>query len=196
MRNVLKIALIGFAFFSTGTCLSQVKYEREYRIKKDTIAENACVFIHQSEFLEEKTRVKWYREESEDGTSTEAKFKQNVKRYSIEFDETGKLQDVELEIDESEIPVETMKKISVILERNFDRWKIKKVQRQWIGSEIEVIESINKEYAADGVEENFEIVIKGKVGNEKNYYELLFDQTGELMRQQRIVEQSSDILIF
>lgn len=177
-------------------CLAQVKYEREYRIKNDTVAENACVFVHQSGILDEKTRVKWYWEESEDGASIEAKFKQNGKRYSIEFSENGELQDAEIEMDEEEIPVETMKKVRNTLDGEFDKWKFKKSQHQLIGSELKVIESIKKGFVVDGVQENFEIVIKGKVGSEKNYYELLFDRTGELIRQQKIVEQSSDILIY
>jgi hypothetical protein len=73
----------------------QIKMEREYRIRKDTIAENACIFINQSGFLEEKTRVKWYREESKDGNSYEAKFKQNGREFSIEFNMKGELEDAD-----------------------------------------------------------------------------------------------------
>ena len=195
--NYLRLLLFsGALFFFSGLAQCQVKYEREYRIRKDTIAENACIFINQSGFLEERTKVKWYREESEEGITIEAKFKQNGKDYSIEFSKEGELQDVEMEIDESEVPVESMKAIRKILENEFLKWKIKKIQRQWVGSEIDVIESIKSGHAKEGVEENFEIVIKGKTDEDRSFFELLFSEKGELISKGRIVEGPGDILIF
>lgn len=195
--NLIRIKLILcaiFAFPSFAHC--QVIYEREYRIRKDTIAENACIFINQSGFLEERTKVKWYREESEEGISIEAKFKQNKKDYSIEFSKEGELQDVEMEIDESEVPVESMKSIRKILEDEFLKWKIKKIQRQWVGPEIDVIESIKSGYAKEEVEENFEIVIKGRTDEDRSFFELLFNEQGELISKGRILEGPGDILIY
>jgi hypothetical protein len=65
-----------------------------------------------------------------------------------------------------------------------------------VGPEPPVIESLKKGAATEGVEENFELVIKGKAGDEKSYYELLFSRDGTLLRKERIVESSSDILIY
>lgn len=176
--------------------LSQTKTEREYRIKTDTIAENACVFINQSGFLEDKTRVKWFREESNDGTTIEAKFSQSGNDFSIEFSEEGELLDVEIEIPKDEIPEGTLKKIEQHLEEEFSKWKIKRVQRQWVGAEADVINSIKQKSVQEGVEENFELIVKGRSKDAKSYFEFLFDASGKMLRKERIVESASDILIY
>jgi hypothetical protein len=195
--NPLRLKLFfGAIFVFSGSLFSQVKFEREYRIRKDTIAENACIFINQSGILKEKTRVKWYREESQEGTSLEAKFKQNGARYSIEFTEDGLLEDVEIEIEVEDLPTKTLEEMQKTLDREFKTWKIKKIQRQWIGSEVELIESIKSNKSANEVMENFEIVIKGNNGEEKGYFELLFDREGELLEKKRIVDSPGDILIY
>jgi len=176
--------------------MGQEKFEREFKIKNDTIAENACVFIYQSEILEEKTRVDWYKEVSNRGTSLEAKFKQSGKHYSVEFSEAGVLEDVEIEIDSDQISEKTMENMEHVLSSEFEKWKIKRVQRQWVGSELNIINSFESDAAAEGVEENFEVIVKGRTKEDKNYFELLFSSEGKLLRKSKIIENSSDILIY
>jgi len=196
MRCGQPLIALTLCFVISTSASSQTKTEREYRIKKDTIAENACVFINQSGFLEEKTKVKWYREESNDGTSIEAKFSQNGRGFSIEFSQQGQLQDVEIEIDEDEIPKKTLKSIEENLNEEFSKWKIKRVQRQWVGGEADVINSIKQKSAQPNVTENFELIVKGQSPEDKSYFEFLFDSSGKLLRKERIVESASDILIY
>lgn len=196
MRSGQPLIALSLCFVISTSASSQTKTEREYRIKKDTIAENACVFINQSGFLEEKTKVKWYREESNDGTSVEAKFSQNGRGFSIEFSQQGQLQDVEIEIDEDEIPKKTLKSIEENLNEEFSKWKIKRVQRQWVGGEADVINSIKQKSAQPNVTENFELIVKGQSPEDKSYFEFLFDSSGKLLRKERIVESASDILIY
>lgn len=196
MRCGQPLIALTLCFIISTSASSQTKTEREYRIKKDTIAENACVFINQSGFLEEKTKVKWYREESNDGTSIEAKFSQNGRGFSIEFSQQGQLQDVEIEIDEDEIPKKTLKSIEENLNEEFSKWKIKRVQRQWVGGEADVINSIKQKSAQPNVTENFELIVKGQSPEDKSYFEFLFDSSGKLLRKERIVESASDILIY
>jgi len=188
---------VSFLFvLSSLFCMGQEKFEREFKIKNDTIAENACVFIYQSEILEEKTRVDWYKEVSNRGTSLEAKFKQSGKHYSVEFSEAGVLEDVEIEIDSDQISEKTMENMEHVLSSEFEKWKIKRVQRQWVGSELNIINSFESDAAAEGVEENFEVIVKGRTKEDKNYFELLFSSEGKLLRKSKIIENSSDILIY
>jgi hypothetical protein len=189
--------LIFFSFILASLfCLGQEKFEREFKIKNDTIAENACVFIYQSDILEDKTQVDWYKEVSQRGASLEAKFKQSGERYSVEFSEAGVLEDVEIEIDSDQIPEITMGNMELVLNGEFVKWKIERVQRQWVGSELNIIKSFESGTAAEGVEVNYEVIVKGRTEKDKNYFELLFSFDGNLLRKSKIIENSSDILIY
>ncbi|MGB6036890.1 MAG: hypothetical protein WBG42_11530 [Cryomorphaceae bacterium] len=176
--------------------MGQEKFEREFKIKNDSVAETAGDFIYKSGILGDKTKVDWYKEISQRGTSFEAKFKQSGKHYSVEFSEAGVLEDVEIEMDSDQIPGETMANMEMVLNSEFVKWKIKRVQRQWVGSELNIISSFEAGAAAEGVEENFEVIVKGRTPEDKNYFELLFSREGKLLRKSKIIENSSDILIY
>lgn len=176
--------------------MGQEKFEREFKIQIDSVAQTAGHFIYQSGILGDKTKVDWYKEVSDRGISLEAKFKQNGKHYSVEFSEAGVLEDVEIEMDSDQILQETMGKMERVLNSEFEKWKIKRVQRQWVGSERDIIKSFESGVAAEGVEENFEVIVKGRTPEDKNYFELLFSSKGKLLRKSKIIENSSDILIY
>ncbi|MEL6254700.1 MAG: hypothetical protein AAFR87_22000, partial [Bacteroidota bacterium] len=73
---------------------AQIKYEREYKLKPTEIPMPAKIFVDSCKF---STQITWYKEESQDGKSIEAKLKHKGKKYSIEFDTVGLLQDMEIQ---------------------------------------------------------------------------------------------------
>lgn len=196
MNVLVKLLYTVCALLISAGISAQVKFEKEYRIRKDTIAESACVFVHKSAFLQEGTGVKWYREESEEGISLEAKFKQDGRRYSVEFSHEGQFQDVEMEVPRDEVDESIIERMESTLDREFSKWKFKKIQRQWSGIEGEVLKALKSGSARSGVEEKFEVVVKGRADREKAYFELLFDAEGTLISKSRIAENPSDILIY
>ena len=66
------------------SALAQDKVEREYKINLDAVPEKAKEFVYESGVLPPKVRVNWYREESADEESIEAKFKHQGQRRSEE----------------------------------------------------------------------------------------------------------------
>ncbi len=195
-RICIRFCLLSLFLILSVQGFGQDKVEREYKIKQEEAPPKAIQFIYEIESVTEKTRVNWYREESADVESVEAKFKIDKQNYSIEFSTDGELQDVEIRMDERDIPTMTREAIKESLNSEFIKWSIKKVQLQWVGESQLVISSIDRNERQEGVEENYEMVIKGETDKSKSYFELLFDSTGKLMRTSRIVENSSDILIY
>ena len=90
--RILLLVSLWTHFLSPNHLLGQIKYEKEYDIEQKEVPRIALEFITKSGF---EKHVRWYREESQDGTTIEAKSKKNRHKYSIEFDTSGKLLDIE-----------------------------------------------------------------------------------------------------
>ena len=78
----MRYILFLFVFVYSFSGISQVKYEKERRVKVEEVPSEALNFMQ--EFLPEK-KVKWFYEEGTFGNSYETKFKKNGFKYSIEL---------------------------------------------------------------------------------------------------------------
>ncbi len=56
----------------------------------------------------------------------------------MEFDSLGKLEDVEIEIQESEVPVEAWKQIQSYFESDYEQVKVEKIQKQLTGTKSDM----------------------------------------------------------
>lgn len=179
------------------TCLSslsgQDKYEKEYRISSELVPSSAVNYIEKFNF---EKKVKWYREESLTLASIEAKTKRNKQRYSIEFDTTGQLQDLEIEIDFKTINPSAQKNICAALSQEFDRYKLEKTQRQYAGKATTILAYFLQAgmHISPEIKIQFEIVLEGKTADKVNLYECTFSQQGTLISKRRIVLRNTDIL--
>lgn len=159
---------------------SQEKYEREYRISVDSVPENAKLFIEKFQF--DKT-VKWFAEESQDGKTIEAKSWLNDYKYSVEFTKKGNLIDVEKEVEIEELSKAIQQKINTALTNKYDKFKIKKLQIQYTGSEENVFQKVLNNVDVNTVLVQYEIVVKAKKENESKRYELLVDKNGAILKE-------------
>lgn len=89
-----KSILIPVLLAVSTTVFAQQKYENEIRISRDSVPTKALAFIDTAPF---DKKIRWYKEYFIDGTSIEAKTRYQGKRYSIEFDPSGELEDVEID---------------------------------------------------------------------------------------------------
>jgi len=195
-RFGLPYCLLFAAMILTTGILGQDKVEREYKIQQTKVPQNAQDFIYQTSILLPKTKVNWYREVNANRETVEAKFKQNNHRHSIEFSASGDLEDVEIEIPFTEVQRSTRTSVEQALDSAFVKWKIKKVQRQWVGDEKKMIKAIQSLERVAGLKENYEIIIKGESEDTKSYFEVLFNEEGGCVRKSRIRQNSIDILIY
>ncbi|MEL6918345.1 MAG: hypothetical protein AAFO99_11520, partial [Bacteroidota bacterium] len=116
-------------------CFSQNKYEREQRILRHQFPEKALNYL--SKEIEGAKRIRFYKEMDSIKISFEAKFKKERLWYSVEFDKEGELEDVEINIEETDIPKASWENINIYLNNTFIKKRIKKIQQQYPSSREE-----------------------------------------------------------
>lgn len=184
--------LILLILFSISTILfAQDKFEKESRIQPKDVPPRALLFI---DSLNLKTKIKWYKEEGLDKESIEAKFKLNKAIHSVEFDTYGKIEDVEIIVNWEDL--ESDLKDSIFFQLNIDclSHKIVKVQRQFLGSENELLFLIKNRNVFEPLKIRYEMIIRCKYEKKVDLFEYLFNYDGKLISRSRIIFKNSSHL--
>lgn len=162
--------------------VAQVKYERETRIKVTEVPQTAIDFV--KKYNKEQNKIRWYLEQSLNRKSFEAKYKNNNNQYSIEFDLEGNLEDIEIKIKQDNIEQNSLVVMNRFLSEQCDRYKIRKIQSQYINSTNELtLEDIEQGKTPD----NFELIVKCKRNNDIHLFEYLFDTKGKFISEAKII---------
>lgn len=175
-------------FFISFCSYSQSKLEIEERIDKRKAPLSAQIFIDSLYF---SSKIKWFVEQDYDRKTFEAKTKSEGKRYSIEFDSLGQIEDIEEEIKWDQIPLFTQDAICEKLNTDFEKFKIKKIQIQYIGKEKDLL---NFRTNTENLIIKYEIVVKGQKESKTTFYEYLFLEKGELESQTQFEFRNTDHL--
>ena len=195
MHNFISFRILAILFLCLGVfnfCFSQEKIEKESGIKSREVPSTAKNWLKYA--FENVQKPKWFLEYSQNGKSYEAKFQYQGHFYSVEFDSIGNVEDVEIEIKETEISVEVWKGIQSYLESIFDQVKVEKIQRQLTASKSD-LEDFFDGGENEGIVIRYEIVSQGK----KDHWELweaLFDDSGKFLSKLRVQIRPNDNLIF
>ena len=184
-----KLLLTTILLISVSIGRAQTKYEKELRIKPDQVPKNAIEFV---QLLNFGTKIKWYQELSETGSSIEAKTKYKGEHYSIEFSKDGTLEDVEVKIRWNTIPEIVRKRITNDLELKYDDYKLNKVQIQYQGNPNAIRSYLIKGTDFNEITINYEVVISTKVNKKFTQFELLYSAEGILLKRAEIVLRNSD----
>lgn len=171
--------------------VAQVKYERETRIRPSAVPTQARAF---ADTALGARKIRWLKEFGLDAFSYEAKAKKDGRRYSIEFDTAGKVQDVEMEIKLSSLDPALRKKIDATLSGLFTHPKITKTQLQWTGPEPVLQALIQAGAGPENYTERVEIVFKCRENGRPKLYEALFDASGALLSKLEIIPRNTDNL--
>lgn len=178
-------------FLCIGPVLAQQKFEKEYRIEATDVSPLARQFVDSLDF---GRRVGWYREISQQGESIEAKSKRGGQKYSVEFGLAGELQDVEIEIAWRSLSDDIQRNIEQSLNADFEKFKIRKVQRQFSGQGEEVLNQINHPSQGNNVTTKYELVLKGRKDGETNEFEYTFSANGILEKKAKMNFRNTDNL--
>lgn len=187
--------ILPILFFSLGISnfsFSQEKIEKESRIKSREVPAAARDWLKDA--FESARKPKWYLEYSQNGKSYEAKFQYQDHFHSVEFDSLGMVEDVEIEIKESELSREVWTEIQAYFDLTYEQVKVEKIQRQFTGSPSD-LEDFFDEAEDEGIVIRYEIIYQGKNG----FWELwegLFDNSGKFLNKLKVQIRPVDNLIF
>ncbi|PIB30853.1 hypothetical protein BFP77_03500 [Maribacter sp. 4U21] len=195
----MKNKLFGLSLIIIICCcsftMSQDKYEREFRIRKSQFP-IAALDMMESE-LQEVKRLKFYKETDSAKTSFEAKFKKDRLWYSVEFDEKGHLEDIEVLIKEVDIPSDALAKMITYFESQFSKYRIKRIQQQYPANQEQLKETFRNAFQNLLLPSlNYELIVAGKV--DKNYfdYEILFDAEGNFKKIRKSLPPNYDHVLY
>lgn len=181
---------------SASVVLAQaVKNEVEDSIKREEMPGNALKTL--DEFWQGLNDIRYYFQTDGDSESYEAKLEWQGSSYSIEFDDAGKVLDVEQLIEWDQVSSSASEGIDEYLQKEFRRVNIIRLQRQYIADDED--DSDDEDFIDDileGDEEDFEIryelEVEGRSGRQIGAFELLFDHSGDLIQRRRIERRSVD----
>jgi hypothetical protein len=175
-----------------------VKREFETRIELSEMPPEALETLHP--LLRKTRKVRYYREESTEGTTYEVKGKWRRHRWSIEFFENGRLMDLEELIGWDEVPAATAARIDSVLRSQYQRYRITRLQLQLSAPDSNlndraVVEAvIDREMAA--LYRRYEIEAEVKGPDTLGEFEFLFDATGQLLHQRPIQRRPLDHVLY
>jgi len=170
---------------------AQKKFEKEERIERDDIPKLALKFVEE---LKLKSKIKWFKETGLSTTTFEAKTRSKGKKYSIEFNNSGNLEDVEISISKKEIKKDVLNKIESDLKKKLEKFKIQKIQLQYSGSKEAVQSKILKNEHNKDLIINYEIIVSAKVNKKFQKFEYLFSDLGAYIQYKTIVLINTDNL--
>ncbi|WP_435415474.1 hypothetical protein [Polaribacter aestuariivivens] len=192
-KKILFLSVVAVVFGSSFM-FSQVKFEKEYRLKTADVPKKALHIVTMWDF---KKKVKWYAEESQDGKTVEGKVCHNRHKISLEFKENGTLIDVEKTVKFSDLEEDIQKNIENTLSKKFKKFRFKKVQIQFIGDESAIYNEIfNIKSRHEKIIPKYEIIVKGKKEKRYQNFEFLFNRTGEIEKELLIKSSDSTNLEF
>lgn len=196
MKKQIATYLFLILFFCGFIGVAQNKYEREYRIRKTQFPQKALAYI-QEKLLDAK-RIRFYKETDSTKISYEAKFKKDRLWYSVEFDQEGVLEDIEILIKPVDIPDDCYAAIKNHLNGIFIKYRIRRLQQQYPISKDEIIETTVKNAFQNLMlpSINYELIVDGKKSNTFEQFEILFDAKGQFKSIRKALPPNYDHVLY
>lgn len=195
----MKNLILSFFLLTAFSLLAQdKKIEKEERIDAEEMPTSSSFLIERIPEIAKKLR--YYYETDGEKESFEAKFKYKGSIFSVEFGKYGKLQDIEVTLKEKQLPKQSLKNIETYLKKNQDRYKIEKIQAQYLPKATEknsaeklLLKSISFNTQPP---DNYELIVAVKNKGKLKKFELIFDANGQFKSKREIIRNSYDYLIF
>ena len=108
--------------------------------------------------------------------------------YSIEFDAKGGLEDVERVVHIKHLSIDEQQRINRELEGRLIKYKIIRIQEQFLGSQEALHELITTDTVAESLVRNFEINVKGILKDRDNwsYFEFLYTAADGIVKAEEL----------
>lgn len=190
-----KLTLLPLLFLAS-LAQGQIKYEREFRIKKSQFPVHSLEVL--GDRLEDAKRIRYYKEIDSNATGYEVKFKKKRLHYSVEFSEDGRLEDIEILIRDVDIPEETLENIHAQLNKEFGKFRIRRMQQQYPVREGEPVSQTIRDAFQNLLLPHirYEIMVGGKKDKSFGQYEALFDASGKLIEIRKSLPANYDHILY
>jgi len=173
------------------TANAQFKFEKETRITSGQLP-NVVVELLPL-ITQDAKRVRYYHEFDGKNESYEVKLKKYGNHFSIEFSQAGILEDIEMLIPKSELPVSVLE----VIDSQFQRYKLTRIQKQFVyPNEVDPIKTIQKVFKKVVKPTAYEIIVQGKTKTGYKQRELLIDPKGNLLKKRNIIPYNNDHIMY
>jgi hypothetical protein len=141
-------------------------------------------------------KVTWYLEKSQHGTSFEAKTFFQEHLWSVEFDEIGLIEDLEMTIELDELSENERAWIKNILGQIFKDYTIHKIQYHWESTPSKLKNFIQNYPASDDLSRWYEIVVTENTETSWKQKEVLINPAGKIVQNLEIITRPTDNMDF
>ncbi|MEX0275376.1 MAG: hypothetical protein AB3N16_13455, partial [Flavobacteriaceae bacterium] len=130
--------------------------------------------------------------------SFDTKFKKDRLWYSVEFDEEGTLEDVEILIKQTDVPNDAWAQLNTYLGKRFKKFKIKRIQQQYPLQKGKSVEETVKNAFQNLLLPSLRYELIVGVKNEDGYgqYEVLFDANGLFLNIRKSLPPNYDHVLY
>ena len=183
-----------FLFFSSQLFSQEKKAEVESKLKDEDIPTQLRSML--DPYLRDARKVKFYEETDGAKRSIEAKFLFEGRFYSVEFDDSLKLEDVEVVQKTSALAPATRDAIVASL-GEYDKFKIEKIQKQFAPKNLPDELVIQQAIISDlGELVRYELVVATKADKAWKTWEMLFTFEGVFLSKKEVVKRSADYILY
>lgn len=195
MNMRININLFFLLSLLTGCASSNqanVKQEYEKPVPKSDFPIQAIQTLEL--FFPASTTIDYFFEVDAEDESFEAKLIFDEKRYSIEFNVDGSIEDIEIITDFESLEYTVQGAITAFFSEEFSAYSITKLQIQYTTNsstdEVFLTQVLNQQ--TDTLTRRYEIEVEGKNKRELGFFEYLFTKDGDLQQKRRIYKRSFD----
>ncbi|MBO6605623.1 hypothetical protein [Psychroserpens sp.] len=191
-----KIVVVLLCFFFSINNYCQNKNEKESKISKTDFPSSALQTL--SLVPENAKRIKYYQETDGEKLSYECKFKFQNLWHSVEFNEDGKLEDIEVKVRKHQLSQTVRERINNYLSQNSDKFDIVKIQEQYVqdksSSDLTFFKSTisNREHTAS----NYELIVAIKHKKDWTLKEMTFDKQGNFTNTRDLQTDSYEYIMY
>ena len=186
--------IVVFSFCIHGA--AQATYEREHRIKKNQFPEKAHDLLANE--ITKVKRLRFYRETDSTKTGFKAKFKKDRLRYSMGFNSDGILEDVEILINEIDVPNDTFTSVESYLNQSYTKYQIRKILQQYPVKKTEEIKKTLQEAFQNLLlpSVNYKLIVMCKTDDGSVDFEFLFDSDGNFKKKRALLPPNYDHVLY
>ncbi|MGB3592086.1 MAG: hypothetical protein WBA16_10420 [Nonlabens sp.] len=192
-KYLISVVLMGLAFAkAVSQSEIQQKYERERRIEIEEFPTNALEVVA---LLNPKgKKIRFYEETDGTKLSYEAKLRSKGRKYSIEFNSDGILEDVEIRIPKRKINPVALERMDSLWRTVARKYRIEKVQEQYPNDGNSMMETIAR--VEQRAVQGYEVVVAFKDQRKIYRKEYLIDHLGRVLQVRNVKRIGYDFLLF